>query len=398
MNRQRPITGSIQPKGGYWYTVINLYDENGKRRQKAANTGLKERGNKTKAEAILREQLAEYNKNNITTSRLTVAEYFSRWIVDVKNEVRQNTYRTYLGNMARHIIPYFQENKILLYELTANDLEAFYKCKAGEVSATTIHHFRENISKALTDAMRAGLINSNPAALARTPKCEQYKAKFLNPEEIQQLLKLYKGTKIELPVQLCVVYGLRRSEVLGLKWQYIDFSNRQFRIAETLQQNTGGNYTDAPKTSSSYRTLPMTDEVYHLLLDKRKSQNENRELLKSGYKESDYVCTHSDGTAISPNYLTKEFHKIIKTSDLPQIRLHDLRHSTASNLLASGFSIPQVQEWLGHGSATTTMKYYAHADKTSKLGIASALQGVLNIKDGESIEQLLSVQKQNIEH
>ena len=118
----------------------------------------------------------------------------------------------------------------------------------------------------------------------------------------------------------------------------------QFRIAETLQQNTGGNYIDAPKTNSSYRTLPMTDEVYRLLLDKRKSQDENRELLKSGYKESDYVCTLLDGTVISPNYLSKEFHKIIAKSDLPQVRLHDLRHSTASNLLAKGFSVVQVQE------------------------------------------------------
>lgn len=344
MNRQKPITGSVQLKGGKWYTVINLYDENGKRHQKATNTGLSARGNKTNAEAILSKQLAEYNKNNIPVSRLTVAEYFSRWIIDIKKDVRPNTYRSYLGNMQNHIIPYFKETEILLHELTAHDLEVFYKSKIDEVSATTVHHFRENISKALTDAMRAGIINSNPTSLARTPKCEPYKAKFLNPDEINKLLKICKGTKIELPVQLCIVYGLRRSEVLGLKWQYVDFANMEFRIAETLQQNTGGNYIDAPKTNSSYRTLPMTDEVYRLLLDKRKSQDENRELLKSGYKESDYVCTLLDGTVISPNYLSKEFHKIIAKSDLPQVRLHDLRHSTASNLLAKGFSVVQVQE------------------------------------------------------
>lgn len=386
MNRQKPITGSVQLKGGKWYTVVNLYDENGKRHQKATNTGLSAKGNKTKAEAMLSEQLAEYNKSNIPASRLTVAEYFSRWIIDIKKDVRPNTYRSYFGNMKNHIIPYFMEKKVLLHELTAYDLEVFYKCKIDEVSATTVHHFRENISKALTDAMRAGIINSNPASLARTPKCEPYKAKFLNPDEINELLKMCKGIKIELPIQLCIVYGLRRSEVLGLKWQYIDFANKQFRIAETLQQNTGGNYIDAPKTNSSYRTLPMTDEVYRLLLDKRKSQDENRELLKSGYKESDYLCTLSDGTVISPNYLSKEFHKIIAKSDLPQVRLHDLRHSTASNLLAKGFSVVQVQEWLGHGSAATTMKYYAHADKTSKLGIATALQGVLCTKGNESVE------------
>ena len=111
MNRQKPITGSVQLKGGKWYTVINLYDENGKRHQKATNTGLSARGNKTNAEAILSKQLAEYNKNNIPVSRLTVAEYFSRWIIDIKKDVRPNTYRSYLGNMQNHIIPYLRKQK-----------------------------------------------------------------------------------------------------------------------------------------------------------------------------------------------------------------------------------------------------------------------------------------------
>lgn len=283
MRRPKPITGCIQLKNGKWHTVINLYDENGKRCPKWTNTGLPEKGNKHKTEAILNEQLAECNKYNIPLSRLTVANYFSRWIVDIKSEVRPTTYRNYLGNMKNHIIPYFEKQKILLQDLTANDLEMFYKQKTESVSVTTIHHFRENISKALKDAMRAGLINFNPAAIARTPKCESYTAQFLNMQEIQELLQLFKGSAIELPVQLACVYGMRRSEILGLKWRYVDFVNRQFTIAETLQQNTGGSYTDLPKTESSRRTLPMTDEIYNLLLDKKREQQANSELLKDFY-------------------------------------------------------------------------------------------------------------------
>lgn len=107
MKRPKPITGCIQLKNGKWHTVINLYDENGKRCPKWTNTGLPEKGNKHRAEAILNEQLAECNKYNIPLNRLTVADYFSKWIIDIKSEVRANTYRNYLGNMTHHIIPYF---------------------------------------------------------------------------------------------------------------------------------------------------------------------------------------------------------------------------------------------------------------------------------------------------
>lgn len=123
MRRPKPITGCNTTKKRKMVTVINLYDENGKRCPKWTNTGLSERGNKHKAEVILNEQLTEYNRNNIPLSRLTVADFFSKWIVDIKTEVRPTTYRNYLGNIQRHIIPYFEKQKILLQDLTANDLE-----------------------------------------------------------------------------------------------------------------------------------------------------------------------------------------------------------------------------------------------------------------------------------
>ena len=99
---------------------------------------------------------------------------------------------------------------------------------------------------------------------------------------------------------------------------------------------------------------------------------------------SDYVCTLDDGRIIQPNYLSEKFHAIITKSDLPQIRLHDLRHSTVSNLFCQGFSSVQIADWVSHGSPATTMKYYAHADKTSKMAIANALQGMLSV---ESVEE-----------
>lgn len=383
MRKKRNITGSIQAKNGKWWIVVNLYDENGKRKPKWIDTQLPERGNKRNAEKLLAEYLAEYNKMNIPYSQLTVADYFTQWLIDIQTEVKQNTYRSYYGNMTNHIIPYFQQNKIQLQELTPFDLEDYYKSKLqpnskmkseSALSATTIKHHHQNISKALTDAVRKGLILANPAASARTPKAEKFKGEFLNRKQVNELLLLFKGNVVELPVLLCSVYGLRRSEVLGLKWHNVDFESKSITIAETLQQGTHGDYTDTPKTDSSYRTLPMTNEVYNSLKTAKNLQNERQKLMGNYYVQSDYVCTWQDGNVISPNYLTRTFKSVISKSNLPQIRLHDLRHSAASNLLDMGFSVVQVADWLGHSSSATTLNFYAHAEKRSKMEIANALE------------------------
>ena len=129
------------------------------------------------------------------------------------------------------------------------------------------------------------------------------------------------------------------------------------------------------KTESSNRTLPMIPQVKKILLEQRDRQMRNKEFLKDAYISNDYVCTFDNGKEITPNYLTKKFHTLIeKQNDFPQIRFHDLRHSVASNLLNDGFTTVQVAEWLGHSSSTTTLKFYAHIDKTSKLAIANSLQ------------------------
>lgn len=177
------------------------------------------------------------------------------------------------------------------------------------------------------------------------------------------------------------LYGFRRSEVLGLKWHNIDFENETIWIRETLQQSTKAltgecNYTSETKTESSNRTLPMTPQVKEVLLEQKRLQQEHKNLLDGAYYLNDYVCTFDNGKEITPNYLSRTFHKIIKKTNLPMIRFHDLRHSVASNLLNDGFTTVQVAEWLGHSSSTTTLKFYAHIDKTSKMAIANSLARV----------------------
>lgn len=375
------ITGNVQQKNGKWYIVLNLKDINGKRKQKWINSGLSTRGNKKKAEQFLNEQINKYSQNSFDSNDIYFSDYLERWLSKIEGTVRLNTFRTYNMNMRNHIIPYFKEKKLKLQSLTPIILEEYYKSKLNSgLSATTVKHHHQVISKSLSDAIHDELITFNPATAAKSPTPQKYQAGFLTPNQLEQLLILIKGSVIELPVQLCSIYGFRRSEVLGLKWEYIDFEKRTITIAETLQQNNGGSYTDKPKTDKSHRTLPLTQQAYNLLIAQKEIQKERADIMGDYYIQSDYVCTWADGKVIQPNYLTKNFHQILKKSDLPLIRLHDLRHSTASNLIDSNMSIVRVSDWLGHSSPTTTLNFYSHVNQNQRKEVADTIDKMLSVK------------------
>ncbi len=386
-------SGSLQIKDGKYYAVLSFRTDelqpNGKPKFKTKwfSTGYEVKGNKKKAQKFLADKCAEYDSKNLNYSEVKFTDYMKIWLENIKPELRPSTYRGYSGNIKNHIIPYFARKRTKLQDLTTWELEDFYsylitnnsKTDGSEhLSPTTIKHIHRTISKALNDGVRRGILYYNVASSAKTPKAERYKSEFLNQEQVQELLKLFKNSVIEIPVMLCAVFGFRRGEVLGLKWHSIDMVKHTITVSEALQQHIGGSITVAPKTDSSYRTLPIPDTVYRLLQKHKQEQLEMQQLLKDEYIKSDYVCTWQNGRVIEPNYLTREFHKVISASDLPTIRLHDLRHSVASNLLNMGFTVVQVAEWLGHSSSATTLNYYAHTDKTSKMNISKSIDTVFS--------------------
>ncbi len=381
------MTGSIQEKKGKYYVVLNITNKDGSRTNKWISTGLDVRGNKKKAEIILRNTLDEWKDKNIESADVFLSDYFEKWLDNIKLEVSPNTFRSYDANMRNHIIPYFKEKKIKLQNLKPYELEDYYRNKLnvdgrkdskGALSTTTIKHHHQNISKALSDAVRREFIPFNPAINAKTPKMKKFIGSFLNPDQLNNLITLYKGSIIEIPVQLIALYGLRRSEVIGLKWGCVDFDNRTITIACTILQNTGGDYEkSSTKNDSSYRSLPLSNQMYKVLSEHKKVQEERKKLMGNYYVNSDFVCTWQDGRMITPNYLSSEFHSILIKSTLPIIRLHDLRHSAASNLLANNFSVVEVQQWLGHSAASTTLNTYAHVDASSKKNMSDALDKLL---------------------
>lgn len=377
------MTGTLQVKREIYYVVLNYYD-NGKRKQKWVSTKLPVKGNKTKANEILKQMVKDCNEsqfvNEVTEQQenaVLLSDYLAHWIDEAEPFLGKSTFRTYKGYINNHMIPYFSNAKLALNELKSFHLTDYYrfKLREGKIGEQTIKHHHRIISKALHDAVRREILGINPAQNADVPKAPKYVGTFLNPAQCKILQKQVAGSLLELPITMLINYGLRRSELAGLCWKYVDFVNDKFTIANVLIQHPGGDYLKKyTKNTSSYRTLPMTPTIKKLLLKQQEKQKANRKLCGKDFIQSDYVFTWDDGKVLSPNYLTRTFAKEIKNSSLPQVRLHDLRHSAASNLLSMGFSIKEVQEWLGHSLPSTTLNFYSHIDTSSKSGIAEKLE------------------------
>ena len=236
------------------------------------------------------------------------------------------------------------------------------------------------------DDMKHQYIDSNPCDFADRPKAEKYRGAYYNQSELTELFRAAKESEIYIPVLLAAYYGLRRSEVLGIKWSNIDFENGTIRIAhKVVEQKVDGKYQtvghDKMKTESSNRMLPLMKKVALALRRLKLHQDEQRRLCGNSYvhEYDDYVCVNEIGQLLRPNYVTAKFSELLKENGLKHIRYHDLRHSCASLLLANGVPMKEIQEWLGHSNYRTTADIYSHLDFSSKEHSAEIISHVLAV-------------------
>lgn len=215
------MTGSIQEKNGKYYTVLNIKDKNGKYKKKWQTTGLPVKGNKRKAEQILRRRIAEYEANQLQTPKnLSFADWMRFTVESKKNTVAPTTYNGYCDMVRLHIAPYFEERRVLLTELTAGALEAYYLKKLEDgLSPNTIHKHHALIHTALKKALKLEYVQKNVAELADTPKrAKKNTPAPYNEAELIQLLNVFREDVLFYVVTFAVLFGLRRSEILGLRW------------------------------------------------------------------------------------------------------------------------------------------------------------------------------------
>lgn len=395
------VAGHLREKRGIYHMILSYTNENGERVTPTKSTGLPVKGNKKRAEAMLNdwrksEEIAlKKRKANGSLKKLDpnqeilFTKFMLDWLEMMKNSVEVTTYASYAQAIKSKINPYFDARfpTLTLSQITPKHIQDYYTWEMTEndVSANTVIHRHANIRKALQYAFKTGLIDINPADRIERPKKVKYVGSTYNDQELEQLFAVTKGDLIELPVMLAAFYGLRRSEVLGLKWDAIDFEKKTITIKHTVTQTTLDGKSviiekDRTKTKSSYRTLPLVKPFEDALLRKKAEQAENRRLCGKCYDKShlDYINVNEMGKLITPGFLTQHFPLVLERNGMKKIRFHDLRHSCASLLYSNGVALKDIQEWLGHSDISTTSNIYTHLDYSSKVASANAILSLLD--------------------
>lgn len=247
-------------------------------------------------------------------------------------------------------------------------------------------HFHANIRKALQDAYKNDIIPCNYADKAHRPKKGEFTSNYYNRDELLILFDAVKGLRIEFPVLMAGYYGMRRGEIVGLKWSNIDFEYGTITIKHTVSYVTLDGKTvlvakDRAKTKKSIRTLPLVPPVREMLIKMKDMEEANKRFFGSDYYygDDDYVYKNEMGKLISPDYVTQNFAiQVKKIKSLEQIRFHDLRHSCAALLRHEGVPMEDIQKWLGHSQITTTESIYAHFEDKTHLKSAQKILNAFN--------------------
>ncbi|NBI67306.1 site-specific integrase [Pseudoflavonifractor sp. 60] len=394
------VAGHLQIKKDYYYMVLNLKDEQGRRKSKWLPTGIQAVGKKKekRAQDMLLETRCSYKEPVIRSAELEsarmsntilFADYMLNWLSIIKNSVEEVTYAGYEGVVTKRIVPYFRKMGVTLGNLTALDIERFYEYCFDTlgIKGSTVQHYHANLHKALKYAVKHNLIDSNPMEKVERPKSQKFVGSFYSVTELEQLFQVAKGDTVEFPILMAAFYGLRRSEIMGLRWQAIDFVGNTIMIDHTVVQFRSKGKTrvvqkDRTKNVSSCRSLPLVPQYRELLLRMKERQEQCRKLCGNCYIESDYIYVNDLGAPYQPNFVSQHFRTLLEKNRLRVIRFHDLRHTCASLLLKNGVSMKEIQEWLGHSNFSTTANTYAHLDTAAKNTSAAKMDKAISIAPG----------------
>lgn len=396
MKKAIHCTGSLQAKNGYWYTVIQVTD-NGIRKSKWETTRLPIKGNKVRAQSILMQRIPEYEKRYVSAPMLEEArkndplfsDYLEKWTEQQRPNVSYATTAARRHMVKGRIRTYFDDREITLKTLTAAQIEDFYETmRAADLKGSTLVHYHQFMNQALEAAVKKDLLARNPMYKVDRPRKNLFVGSYYSREEVEKLLEVLKDDPLYPMVFVDVYYGLRRSELLGLEWDSVDFVRNTLSVEHKVyRDNENGDDRDISisselKTRNSRRTLPLIPAVREVLEAEKKKQERYRKIFKAEYigKYSKMVFVDPVGNLYTPDYVTRHFEVVLKSNGLRPIRFHDLRHTCASLLVAQGVDMKLIQLWLGHANYSTTADIYAHLDAGAQDVTAGAIVQALEKK------------------
>ena len=361
------MNGSIRRRSkNSWELTIDLgHDADGKRRRKFVAV----KGSKADADRKMRELVMALDKGmSLDTSKATVGEFLERWMRDyVATNTAPSTRDGYGIIIQCHLVPSL--GRILLNKLQPADLQEYYARALTEgrrdgkrgLSARTVQHHHRVLSEALSHAVKWGLIARNVADAVDPPRPIRKEMAIFPPKDIDRPLDVAEGTSYYVLVFTALYSGLRRGEILGLRWSDVDLLMATISVSQSLQRLRGGEFSvREPKTARSRRLVPMPPSLAILLKQHKEQQTGQRTLLGSVLREIDFVFAHQDGSPLDPSTVSHTLAKLARKGGLSNFRFHDLRHAHASLMLRTGADPKVISERLGHSSIAITMDIYAH--------------------------------------
>lgn len=358
---------------GRFRAAIDLGWSNGRRRRKYVTR-------RSRAEVVkaLKELMVLAETGRVSTRRVpTVAQWMETYLSEVASaKVRPSTLHRNREEIEHHIVPLLGRHR--LDKLTPAHLMAFYRDRLTVLSVGSVRRLHANLRRALNVAVRWQLIHTNPAALVEPPSLPHVEVRPYSLDEARKFLKAVDSLRLEARWIIGIALGLRQGEVLGLRWNDVDLAAGTLRVRGQLQRDpdTGDLVFVETKTARSRRTLPVPPTVLAALRRHQERQAAER-LDADSWTDPGLVFATRVGTPIHPRNDYRSFREIIRQAGLRQVRLHDLRHTAASVLLAQGVPARVVMEILGHSQISVTLNIYAHVAPEMAREAASRLEKAL---------------------
>ena len=357
------MKGHIRERSpGRWAIVIDIRDDEGKRRRKWHSF----RGTKREAQVECSRLITEARGGAfVDPGRITVAEYLDRWLEHMRSQVSPRTHECYGETISAHLKPALggiRLSKVRSADIAkayADALESGRRSREGGLSPRSVVMMHRTLHQALKQAVRWNLMTNNPAAAVRPPRVERKQMQVLDTNNTVALIEAARSSVLLMPVVLNVLVGLRRGEVAALRWRSVDLERGQLAVVASIEQTKLGTREKPPKSGRA-RTVALPALAVEEL--RRHRVQQAQDMLRLGVRVTDdtHVCLTEAGEPWRPRSITHRFIKFIQASELPRVRLHDLRHSHATHLLAANVHPKVVQERLGHADISTTMNLYSH--------------------------------------
>lgn len=362
--------GSIyQRADGRWVSVLSLGTENGRRVRRAFYGR-----DRPAVKAKLRQAQRLYEQGIVPApDRLTVGLYLREWLAGAAPSIRPRTFVGYEGDIRLHLEPAL--GAIPLTKLTPSDIRRFVADKLTAQSPRSVARMVTTLRIALSQAVRDDFVPRNVAAVAGAPRIVRHEQRALTAEEVRVFLAAAKGDRLFALYVLAIGTGMRRAELLGLRWE--DIGDGQLSIRHGHQRLAGKDSLVEPKSDRSRRTVAISPTVAQALRKLQQRQREERLAAGRDWQTSGLVFTRSDGYPLEPSSVTRAFERRAEAAGLGHVRLHDLRHTAATLLLAGGVPMRVVAEMLGHSTTALTADTYSHVTLGQTAEAAMVLEAAL---------------------